>query len=185
MAMPSYWVRSANSPNAHLRMDASKVTASNGAGSGTVNCQFYANGSEPEATSGDDEVFHLVPISSTAFAIQSVANPNAYLRLDGSKVTAFNGAGSGTVNCQFYPTGSQPQVAAGNDEVFEIVRLAGSTAFAIRSISWPNAYLRIDGSKVTAFNGAGSGTVNCQFYAAGSQPQAVAGNDESFYISAV
>ena len=118
--MPSYWIRSANFPNAHLRMDASKVTAFNGAGSGTDNCQFYANGSEPQATAGNDEVFHLVPISSTAFAIQSVANPNAYLRLDGSKVTAFNGAGSGTVNCQFYPTGSQPQAVAGNDESFYI-----------------------------------------------------------------
>jgi hypothetical protein len=74
--MPSFWIRSANSPNAHLRMDASKVTAFNGAGSGTVNCQFYANGSEPQATAGNDEVFQLVPIpGSTAFAIQSVANP--------------------------------------------------------------------------------------------------------------
>ena len=58
------------------------------------------------------------------------------------------------------------------------------TNFWIRSAAYPNAHLRIDGSKVTAFNGAGSGTVNCQFYAAGSEPQVVAGNLECFYISA-
>jgi uncharacterized protein YodC (DUF2158 family) len=183
--MTNFWIRSAAYPNAHLRIDGSKVTAFNGAGSGTVNCQFYAAGTEPQSAAGNDEVLQLVPLASgLAFGIQSVNSPRAYLRIDGSKVTAFNGAGSGTVNCQFYAAGSEPGVGGGNDESFELVPIAGSAAYAIRSISWPKAYLRIDGSKVTAFNGAGSGTVNCQFYAAGSEPQVVAGNLECFYISA-
>jgi len=184
--MTNIWIRSATSPNAHLRMDSSKVTGFNGAGSGTVNCQYYGPGSEPQFQAGNDEVFLLVPTADgTAFAIRSTVSANAYLRMDGSRVTQFNGGGSGTVNCQYYAQGTQPQVAAGNDEVFHLVPIPDSPAFAIRSISYPNAYLRLAGDEVTAFRGNGSGAVNCQYYAPGTQPQWAAGNDEAFYISAV
>ncbi len=53
----------------------------------------------------------------------------------------------------------------------------------IRSAASPNVYLRMDSSKVTGFNGAGSGTVNCQYYGAGSEPQSQAGNEFSAVLS--
>ncbi len=184
--MTNIWIRSATFPSAYLRMDSSKVTSFNGLGSGTVNCQYYGPGSQPQGQAGNDEVLFLVPLSDpTAFAIRSTLSTHAYLRMDGSEVTQFNVNGSGTVNCQYYATGTQPQVAAGNDEVFRLVSIPGSPAFAIRSISYPNAYLRLSGSAVTQHSGAGSGFVNCQYYAPGTQPQWTAGNFETFYISGV
>lgn len=184
--MTNIWIRSATSPNVFLRMDSSKVTSSNGAGSGTVNCQYYGPGSEPQNQAGNDEVFLLVPLSDRgAYAIRSTVSANAYLRMDGSAVTQFNDNGSGTVNCQYYPNGSQPQVTPGNDEVFELVSIAGTPGFAIRSINYPNAYLRVDGADVTSRRGNGAGIVNCQYYAPGTQPQWTVGNDEVFYLAAV
>jgi hypothetical protein len=186
--MTNVWIRSAAFPSAYLRMDGSNVTSFNGAGSGSVNCQYYGPGSQPQAQTGNDEVLFLIPLSDpTAFAIRSTVlhAANAYLRMDGSEVTQFNVNGSGTVNCQYYATGTKPQVAAGNDEVFQLVSIPGSPAFAIRSISYPNAYLRLSGIAVTQHTGAGSGSVNCQYYAPGTQPQWTAGNFETFYISAV
>ena len=82
--------------------------------------------------------------------IQSVAFPNVFLRMDG---------GSGTVNCQYYeqPGGlyqfNYPIPDIGNDEVFELIPLAeiegGYGGYEIRSLSSPQAFLRIDGSNVT------------------------------------
>jgi hypothetical protein len=77
---------------AYLRMDP---------GSGTVNCQFYSQG-EPEAVTGNDEVFQIVPIpGSPLFAIQSFNSPDAYLSMDGSSMQGWNGAGGGIVTVQF------------------------------------------------------------------------------------
>jgi hypothetical protein len=121
---------------------------------------------------------------STNVWIRSASNLKAYLRLDGSKVTQFNENGSGIVNAQYYATGTQPTLTPGNDELFVLVPVLNSTAFAIRSYHYPNAYLRLDGSKVTQFNGNGSGIVNAQYYATGAQPTLTPGNDEVFYISA-
>jgi hypothetical protein len=183
--MTNIWIRSAAFPSAYLRMDSSKVTSSNGAGSGTVNCQYYGPGSEPKGETGNDEVLFLVPLSGGAFAIRSTLTVHSFLRMDGSAVNQFNVNGSGTVNCQYYPQGNQPQAGNGNDEVFQLVSIPDSPAFAIRSVNFPNAYLRLAGSAVTSFNGNGSGFVNCQYYAPGTQPQWAAGNFEAFYISAV
>ncbi len=183
--MTNIWIRSAAFPSAYLRMDSSKVTSSNGTGSGTVNCQYYGPGSEPKAETGNDEVLFLVPLSGGAFAIRSTLTVHSFLRMDGSTVNQFNVNGSGTVNCQYYPQGSQPQAGNGNDEVFELVAIPDSPAFAIRSMNYPNAYLRVAGAEVTSFRGSGSGSVNCQYYAPGTQPQWAAGNFEAFYISAV
>ncbi|WP_136626116.1 fascin domain-containing protein [Bradyrhizobium macuxiense] len=166
-------------------MDTSKVTSFNGAGSGTVNCQFYGPGSEPVTAPGNDEVFLFVALSDTAFALRSTVSAHAYLRMDGSGVTEFNAAGSGTVNCQYYAQGTQPQVAPGNDEVFQFVPIPNSPVVAIRSFNHPNAYLRMNAAGVESRRGNGSGIVNCQYYPQGTLPQWTAGNLEVFYVSAV
>jgi len=185
--MTNYWIRSATSPNAFLRIDGSQVNSSNPFGSGTVNCQYYGPGSQPQNQAGNDEVFGLVPLGGTVFAIHSIASPNAYLRMDGSGVAEFNGNGSGIVNCQYYTEGILPQPAAGNDEAFELVSIPDSPVFAIRSFYYANAYLRIDGSGVTSYRGIGSGIVNCQYYDStrGIQPTWTPGNSEIFYISGI
>jgi hypothetical protein len=114
-------------------------------------------------------------------AIQSVnfsnANKSVFLRMDGSNVTQYQGAGSGTVNCQFYEPGTVPVPEIGNLEAFELIPiptqppvLIGAGACAIRSVTSPNVFLRIDGSGVTASQGAGVGTVNCQYYSPGTLP---------------
>jgi phospholipase C len=88
-----------------------------------------------------------------ATQIQSAQFPNVYLRMEGSGVTQFLGAGGGTLNCQS---------GAGALETFRLERQSDGT-FAIASVAFPNVYLRMDGSGITQSVGPGSGTVNCQF----------------------
>ena len=106
-------------------------------------------------------------------AIQSVRFPKAFLRMDGSNVSQFEGAGSGTVNCQYYPSGSIPQNNSSDWEHFirGLAVLATSSHddyYSIMSGEFPGVFLRIDGSNVSQFEAAGSGTVNCQYYPPGS-----------------
>jgi hypothetical protein len=121
----------------------------------------------PEKTVGDPKM----PL----VAIQSVRFPNAFLRMDGSNVTQFKGAGSGTVNCQYYSSGSLPRNNSSDYEHFiEGISILSTSShnnyYNIMSGEFPGVFLRIDGSNVTKFEGAGSGTVNCQFYPPGSWP---------------
>jgi hypothetical protein len=103
--------------------------------------------------------------------------------LDGSNVTQPNDGGSGTVNCQYYAEGTEPEPGNGSYEVFQLVPIPGSLVFAIRSVTFADAYLRLDGSRDTSWRGSGGGIVNCQYYAQGNQP--TSGNTETFYIAAV
>jgi phospholipase C len=110
-----------------------------------------------------------MPLSNVVqtVAIQSVRFPSAFLRMDGSNVTQFQGEGSGTVNCQFYERGTLPNSSdPGNYEVFNLFPIPGapSGGFAIYSANFRSAFLRIDGSNVTQFQAGGSGTINCQYY---------------------
>ena len=61
------------------------------------------------------------------------------------------------------------------------VNLGGTTYYYIRSGLFQSAFLRMDGSQVTQFRGAGSGTVDCQYYAVGTAPNSV-NDDELFRI---
>ena len=166
-------IQSVHFPTAYLRMDGGKVTAFNGAGSGTVNCQYYGSGTLPVPSVGNLEVFELIPMSgfSHGYGLRSVNDPGAFLRIDGSQVKASEGAGSGTVNCQYYASGSYP-TAAKDDEllILQEVKVGSTVAYSIRANPFTNAYLRMDGTNVTAFNGSGSGVVNCQFYPTGQGP---------------
>jgi hypothetical protein len=55
-------------------------------------------------------------------SLKSTAFPQVFLRIDGSNVTQFQGAGSGTVNGQFYPSGGEPNTPA-DYETLKIVYL--------------------------------------------------------------
>jgi hypothetical protein len=110
--------------------------------------------------------FRYIAIQSVTF---SDAQKSVFLRMDGSNVTQFQAGGSGTVNCQFYEPGSLPVVESGNYEVFEHISIP-NVGSAIRSVAFPNAFLRLDASGVTASQGAGVGKVNCQYYSSGTYP---------------
>jgi hypothetical protein len=119
-------------------------------------------------------------------AIQSVnfsnASKSVFLRMDGSNVTQTQGAGSGTVNCQFYTPGTVPVPEIGNFEAFELISIPNVGGSAIRSVNFPNAFLRIDGSGITAPQIPGVGTVNCQYYAPGTYPNSLA-DYEVFHVT--
>ena len=136
-------IESAAFNNVFLRLDGNGVTSFNGAGVGTVNCQFGA---------GPYEKF-IVSEHDGNYAFESLQFPNVFLRMDGSQVTEFKDAGAGTVNGQF---------GFGAYEAFKL-KLNPDGLFSIQSVQFPQAFLRIDGRQVTSFNGAGSGVVNAQF----------------------
>jgi hypothetical protein len=164
-------IQSVRFPNAFLRMDGSNVTQGAGGGGGTVNCQYYPSGSYPVPSIGNKEVFDLIPLpgEDAGYAIRSLNYANVFLRMDGSHVTQSEGGGSGTVNCQSYPTGSYPQNNSSDYEHFLIGPVFGeSTYYYIFSGLFQQAFLRIDGSNVTQSQADGSGTVNCQYYPPGA-----------------
>jgi hypothetical protein len=163
-------IKSVHFENAFLRMDGSNVTQFQIEGSGTVNCQFYGPGQFPVPEIGNYEAFELIPIPNVneGFAIRSVSFPNAFLRIDGLGVNASQGAGVGTVNCQYYTPGTLPNSPV-DFEVFKV--LMGNANVLVNgyveSTAFPHVFLRMDGSTVNGFSGVGSGTVNGQFYPSG------------------
>src|SRR5437868_4236332 len=118
--------------NVHLRMDGTGVTAFQPSGGGFVNCQFGI---------GPWETVRLEQQPDGTVAIASVQFPNVYLRVDGAGVTAHTGSGGVIVNCQF---GIGP-----NEKFLFQPQPDGTVAFA--SAQFPNVYLRMDGTGVTAF----------------------------------
>lgn len=158
----SITIRSTAFPNVYLRMDGTGVTTATDAGSGKVNCQFSAG------APGSYEKFRLRRQTDGTFSIQSEAFPNAYLRIDGTGVTTQTTDGGGTVNCQFNANGG----------LYERYRLNAQAngSFSFESVAFPNVYLRMIGTGVTAPADAGGGKVNSQFNANG-------GIHESFILA--
>jgi hypothetical protein len=136
-------IRSAHFENVYLRMDGSGVTTQTSNGGGTVNCS-------PGVSSYGK--FRLWRQGDGSYSVESVAFPNVYLRMTAKGFTAPADQGGGLVNCQFNARG-------GTDEKFRL-RQQPDGSFALESTSFPNVYLRMDGSGVAAAPG---GTVNCQF----------------------
>ena len=170
-------IQSVRFPNAFLRMNGSGVQFNDG-GSGQVNCQYYSQGGVPVPNIGNDEVFELIPLGghAGAYAIRSLNYPNAFLRMDFSNASR-SANGSGIVNCQYYSSGDYPTDNSGDYEHFLIAVAVDATAsdpayYSIMSGPF-GVFLRIDGSKVTASNANGSGTVNCQVYSSGTYPSSV------------
>ncbi|MFJ9927927.1 phospholipase C [Streptomyces misionensis] len=135
-------IRSAFYQNIYLRLDGTGVVANTTPGGGKVNCQY---GPGPETS------FRLRSQGSGVYALESVAYPNVFLRMDASGLPG-NGAGGGTVNCQY------------NAGVYEKFTFSAQPdgSFVTGSATFQNACLRMTpGSGVTPATGPG-GTVNCQ-----------------------
>ncbi|GLZ78072.1 hypothetical protein Afil01_28790 [Actinorhabdospora filicis] len=153
-------IRSTAFTNVYLRLDGTGVTAFSGSGAGKVNCQFSAG------SPGPYEKFRLRKQADGSYALESVAFPNVYLRLDGTGVVSQTTGGGGTVNCQF---------GAGSSERFNLTAQADGS-FSIESTAFTNVQLRMDGTGVTTTTDAGGGRVTAQFGASG-------GIHEKFYLA--
>ena len=131
--------------NVYLRMDGQEVKSFKDEGSGIVNCQF---GSHPW------EKFIIHPVGRDVYAFESAAFKNVFLRLDGRDINKNTSEknGGGVVNCQW---GMGP---------WEEFRIEDHGSFmVIRSVAFPDACLRLDGTGVKEFLPAGGGIVNAQY----------------------
>ena len=137
------YIQSAAFKEVFLRMDGSKVTSKTGSGGGVVNCQ---KGME------DTGKFNIKAQSDGTVTIESVKYPGVYLRMDGSGIRSFAGAGAGKVNCQF------------TADAWERFRLhkQDDGSYTIESAVFNNVYLRMDGNNAST-RPEGFGVVNCQF----------------------
>ncbi|MEA2875423.1 MAG: hypothetical protein QOF14_619 [Hyphomicrobiales bacterium] len=143
-------IRSDAFPNVFLRLDGRGITAFLPSGGGVVNSQFGCYSWER---------FREVPVGGGRIALQSVAFPGVYLRLDGRGVTGFLPSGGGVVNAQFGHYAWE--------EFWPRPQLGGPNKFTYESVAFPNVFLRLDGSGVTSFLPSGGGVVNVQFAAYG------------------
>jgi hypothetical protein len=146
-------IQGADFPGVFLRLAGQGVTDGNSSG-GVVNCQFGV---------GPFETFDLQAQPGGTFSFASTAFPNVYLRVDGRGLTSPRDGGGGAVNAQFDITDSAR---------FRLEPRDNGTV-AIGSVSFPNVYLRMDGSGVTQSVSPGGGTVNAQY---------TAGEYERFYL---
>jgi len=151
-------IGSRNYPNVYLRMDGTGVTAATDNGSGKVNCQYMA---------GSSEKYKIRAQADGSFALESAAFPNVFLRLDGRGVTTQTTNGGGMVNCQLGPPGPYEKYQA---------RAQADGSFSFESAAFPNVFLRLVGTGVTAATATGGGLVNAQFNASG-------GSAESFFVN--
>lgn len=132
-------------PGVVLRLDGNGVVVPPiGSGGGTVNAQFGVSLWER---------FVLHPQPSGTVAIESVAFPGVYLRLDGSGVVVPSGSGGGTVNAQ--------STVGPWEEFWSRRQPSGNVAF--ESAAFPKVFLRLDGTGVAAPTGSGGGVVNAQY----------------------
>ena len=148
-------LRSVPFPDVYVRCDGEGVTECTGTGGGTVNCQYKPPGSY--------EGFYIYPVEMTPSSalestckvvIESVHFKNVFIRLDSKGMSYSQGPGRSEVNCQF---------TAGSYERY-IVKQETNGGHSFRSVEFPHCYIRLDGTGVTQQEGAGSGTVNCQWY---------------------
>ncbi|MES2444416.1 MAG: hypothetical protein V4574_16440 [Pseudomonadota bacterium] len=130
-------------PGAFLRMDGTGVTGMTPSGSGKVNCQGFA---------GKLERFQLIQNPDGTTAINSIAFPKVFLRMDCSGVTKLTVTGGGVVNAQG---------GVGTLERFRI-NIQPNFQLTIESAQFPGVFLRMDGNGVKG-SAPGSGKVNCQF----------------------
>lgn len=135
--------------NVHMRMDGSTLTGPNDQGGGTINCRY----GPPSLTEG----FLVRPQADGSIALESLAAPNRFLRMDGSTMTAGADNGGGVVNCAYGGAGLYEKFNA---------RDQADGSVALESVHFPNRFLRMDGRNVTAAASPG-GTVNCAFGGAG------------------
>lgn len=137
-----------------LRMDGSGITSARGAGGGKVNCQ---TGIEPTG------LFKVQQLKDGTFTFESVKYLGVFLRMDGSGIHSFTGAGGGHVNCQF---------GAGAWERFKLDELYDGS-YTIESVAFPNVFLRMTAANPDQKK-EDFGIINCQYGASSC---------EKFYLS--
>ncbi|QQG27266.1 hypothetical protein JFY74_14280 [Pectobacterium carotovorum] len=141
-----FTIESVNFENVFLRIDGSGSNQQNSAGFGTVNAQY--------GPPGEYEKFSIETGENNISRIRSLAFPNVYLRLDGNNVNENIYSGSGIVNCQYTPPGPWDRF---------YIEKNSEENFTIRSVQFPDVYLRLDGSNIDKFNPNGAGVVNGQY----------------------
>jgi hypothetical protein len=152
-------IGSRNYANVYLRTDGTGVTTATDNGGGQVNCQYGPPGAY--------EKFKVRAQADGSFSFEAAAFPNVFLRLDGTGVTTQTANGGGLVNSQYGPPGPWEKFKA---------RAQADGSFSFESAAFPNVFLRLNGTGVTATTAAGGGLVNAQFNASG-------GSAESFFLN--
>lgn len=131
-------------PGVYLRLDGRGASKPSPGGSGKVNCQFGR---------GPLEALRIVdhPDGDGTVAVESLATPGVFLRMDASGLTK-PGQEGGVVNCQSF---------AGPYEKFRLApHPDGGGAVTVASVAFPGVVLRMDGAGVHKFAPEGAGKVN-------------------------
>lgn len=156
-------------PHVFLRLDGTGVDHFISSGGGVINGQFHPNVKDVK-TQGAWEQFRIVFIredrGGEIVAIESIAFPHVFVRLDGGGVDHFAGSGGGVVNAQYHPDEHEVR-KDGAWEQFRLIRLrndGNSEVVAFESVSFPHVFLSLDGGTVTQFTGAGSGIALAQYH---------------------
>jgi hypothetical protein len=150
-------VESVAFPGVYLCTNGS-ATQFNAVGTGWAGCEYGAQSVLLSVQSASTDVVAFaynaaLPVVATDLS-PNITDTGVFLRMDGVGVTAFSGAGAGTVNCQY---------GVGPWEEFRLERQSTDGIFAIASMTFPGVYLRMDGQGVKQEVGARGGTVNCQY----------------------
>ncbi|KAM3536870.1 hypothetical protein BM221_010379 [Beauveria bassiana] len=130
-----------------LSLDGTGVEAFDDDGSGVAAAQTYV---------GSWERLQIENHADGTFSILSSNFPGVYLRLDGTGLENYEGAGGGVANTQFYAT-----PPARGYELFKFQPQSDGSK-AIESVAFPGVFLRMDGDAETLPNGL-TGVVNGQF----------------------
>ena len=139
MAIPfgKYTIKSYNGQ--YLSVDCRNLSKPCSGGSGSLTCSIDCK--------SEEQHFYIIPVAeyTNIYTIQSVAYPGVYLRMDGSRVTTFDGPGGGTVNLQY---------GVSDEEKFKILYNGEKGMFCFESLKYPFVFLRTDVSQ---------NVVNCQY----------------------
>lgn len=128
----TFGLESTTNPGVYISVYAPNVNSGNAIG-GTVSCHYGL---------GKNESFRLAPQTNGKLAIESVAFPGVFLRLDGTNLSSSNRVG-GTVNCSF---------GANTNEMLTVLN-AGPLPYTIQTpggtISYNSGTQSWSGEKVT------------------------------------
>jgi len=135
--------------NVYIRMD--------GCGSGSVNCQYTAY--------NEKERFYIHPLQMapslatdpplTLVVIESAADENSFIYLDGRGANGVNPSGVGSVNCSH---------TAAPWEFFYLKPEDQQGVYSFINYTFTHCRIRVDGNGVTTYMPGGGGLVNAQWY---------------------
>ena len=97
--------------------------------------------------------------------LRSVGFPDVYLRCDGTRVTQWEEAGGGTVNCQYKPPSLWESFYIYPVEMAPSLALQTTYKVVIESAHFRQVFIRMDSQGMKQCMDPGGGEVNCQFTA--------------------